>query len=134
MQTGLPRSTLTAKSRSDCLQHRSHTFSQHCRRQSVIQARAQVPQDRTSEPSAPQVSSNGNGVSNGRSVISSNNGVVLDRKGGSLEDRILSGEFSNQGSTKEKVLRPVRQALAKDPLGPGMSLRLYVGFTSLQAA
>lgn len=59
---------------------------------------------------------------------------MLDLKGGSLEDRILSGEFSNQGSTKEKVLRPVRQALAKDPLGPGMSLRLYVGFTSLQAA
>ena len=131
MQTGLPRSTLTAKSRSDCLQQRSHTFSQHhCRRQSVIQARAQVPQDRTSESSAPRVSSNSNGVSNGKSVISSNNGVVLDRKGGSLEDRILSGEFSNQGSTKEKVLRPVRQALAKDPLGPGKLPWL----TSLQAA
>ena len=132
MQTGLPRSTLTAKSRSDCLQQRSHTFGQHRRRQLVIQARTQVPQDRTSESSAPQVPSNG--VSNGSSVISSNNGVVLDRKGGSLEDRILSGEFSNQGSTKEKVLRPVRQALAKDPLGPGKSLCLYLGFTSLQAA
>ncbi len=133
MQTGLPRSTLTAKSRGDCLQQRSHILGQHRRRQPVIQARTQVPQDRTSE-SAPQVSSNGNGVSNGSSVISSNNGVVLDRKGGSLEDRILSGEFSHQGSTKEKVLRPVRQALAKDPLGPGKSLCLYHGFTALQAA
>ena len=77
-----------------------------------------------SEQSSPDTRGNStsNGASNGinKGLISSNNGVVLDRKGGSLEDRISSGEFSrNQGSFKEKASRPVRQMLAKDPLGPG---------------
>ena len=85
-----------------------------------------------SEQSSPGARANGNGTSNGanngttKGLISSNNGVVLDRKGGSLEDRISSGEFSrNQGSFKEKASRPVRQVLAKDPLGPG-SFALYL--------
>ena len=69
-----------------------------------------------SEPS--QVKSNSNG--NGNGLISSNNGVVLDRKGGSLEDRIASGEFSKSKWTKERALRPVRRALATDRVGPGM--------------
>lgn len=68
-----------------------------------------------------QVKANGNGVSNGQNsgLISSNNGIVLDRRGASLEDRIASGEFSKSKFTREKALRPVRRALAKDPIGPG---------------
>ena len=44
---------------------------------------------------------------------------VKDKSGGSLDSRILSGEFTDEGSTKEKLTRPLRKALAKDPLGPG---------------
>lgn len=39
--------------------------------------------------------------------------------GENLEERIASGEFDDSGSTKEKLTRPVRKILAKDPLGPG---------------
>ena len=39
--------------------------------------------------------------------------------GENLEERIASGEFDDSGSTKEKITRPVRKMLAKDPLGPG---------------
>lgn len=42
-----------------------------------------------------------------------------DKSGGSLDKRILSGEFTDEGSTKEKLTRPLRKALAKDPVGPG---------------
>lgn len=41
---------------------------------------------------------------------------------GDLGDRILSGEFTDAGSTREKWSRPVRKFLAKDPIGPGMLL------------
>jgi hypothetical protein len=37
----------------------------------------------------------------------------------SLEDRIQSGEFTDTGSTKEKMTRPLRKALAQDPTGFG---------------
>jgi beta-ring hydroxylase len=39
--------------------------------------------------------------------------------GENLEERIASGEFDDSGSTKEKITRPVRKLLAKDPVGPG---------------
>jgi hypothetical protein len=38
---------------------------------------------------------------------------------GDLGQRILSGEFTEEGSTKERLSRPVRKLLAKDPIGPG---------------
>ncbi|PNH09806.1 Protein LUTEIN DEFICIENT 5, chloroplastic [Tetrabaena socialis] len=37
-------------------------------------------------------------------------------RGQDLDARIESGEFSDTGSTKEKITRPLRQALAKEPL------------------
>lgn len=40
--------------------------------------------------------------------------------GENLDDRIASGEFDDSGSTKEKLTRPLRKVLAKDPLGIGM--------------
>ncbi len=46
--------------------------------------------------------------------------------GEDLDARILSGEFSDTGSTKEKLTRPVRQFLAKDPVVGEMG-RLGVG-------
>jgi hypothetical protein len=45
--------------------------------------------------------------------------VQAESKGDSLEDRIASGEFGDSGSTKEKLTRPVRKALAQDPTGIG---------------
>lgn len=39
--------------------------------------------------------------------------------GQSLEDRIAAGEFSDVGSTKERLTRPIRRALAQDPIGIG---------------
>lgn len=39
--------------------------------------------------------------------------------GENLEERIANGEFDDSGSTKEKLTRPVRKVLAKDPVGPG---------------
>ena len=36
-----------------------------------------------------------------------------------LEERIMSGEFTSAGSSKEQLSRPVRRALAKAPLGLG---------------
>lgn len=37
----------------------------------------------------------------------------------SLDERIASGEFSDVGSTKERLTRPLRRTLAKDPVGIG---------------
>jgi hypothetical protein len=37
----------------------------------------------------------------------------------SLDDRISSGEFTDAGSTKERLSRPVRKFFASDPYGPG---------------
>jgi hypothetical protein len=46
--------------------------------------------------------------------------VLSQNKGGDeLNDRILSGEFTDSGSTKEKLTRPVRKVLAQDPVGIG---------------
>lgn len=36
-----------------------------------------------------------------------------------LDERIFSGEFTEEGSTKERLTRPIRKLLAKDPIGPG---------------
>jgi hypothetical protein len=36
-----------------------------------------------------------------------------------LEARIASGEFTDTGSTKEKITRPLRKALAEEPTGVG---------------
>lgn len=42
--------------------------------------------------------------------------IPLRSKGENLDARIESGEFTDEGSTKEKLTRPLRQALAKDPV------------------
>jgi hypothetical protein len=39
--------------------------------------------------------------------------------GEDINSRILSGEFTDSGSTKEKLTRPIRKALAQDPVGIG---------------
>jgi hypothetical protein len=39
-----------------------------------------------------------------------------------INSRILSGEFTDAGSTKEKLTRPIRKALAQDPVGIGECL------------
>lgn len=46
-----------------------------------------------------------------------------------INSRILSGEFTDSGSTKEKLTRPIRKALAQDPLGIGRS-QLYCKLSS----
>lgn len=61
-----------------------------------------------------------------RNVMAGRNAVTpeLGGKSGrsSLEERISSGEFGAiGGSKKERITRPVRQLLAKDPIGPGLS-------------
>ncbi|GBF96486.1 cytochrome P450 [Raphidocelis subcapitata] len=43
-----------------------------------------------------------------------------------LEDRIAAGEFSDTGSTKERLTRPVRRFLAQDPVGIGRWLALQL--------
>ena len=48
--------------------------------------------------------------------------VAADKRprfGQDLDDRIASGEFTDAGSTKEKLTRPIRKLLAQDPVGPG---------------
>eukprot|EP00775_Hariotina_reticulata_P013601 gene13601-13726_t len=53
--------------------------------------------------------------------------VLSQNKGGAeLNDRILSGEFTDSGSTKEKLTRPVRKILAQDPVGIGRLLALLL--------
>jgi hypothetical protein len=37
----------------------------------------------------------------------------------SLDDRIAAGEFTDVGSTKERLTRPIRRVLAQDPVGAG---------------
>jgi hypothetical protein len=44
----------------------------------------------------------------------------------SLDERIASGEFDDSGSTKERLTRPLRRALAKDPLGPGRAAAYFL--------
>ncbi len=36
-----------------------------------------------------------------------------------LRRSVLRLQFTDQGSTKERITRPIRKALAKDPVGPG---------------
>ena len=36
-----------------------------------------------------------------------------------LDARIKAGVYSDIGSTKDRITRPLRRALAKDPIGPG---------------
>ena len=64
-----------------------------------------------------QASQNGASIS-GRS---SNDSAfeAMDKNGGSLDTRIMSGEFTDDGSTKERLTRPIRKVLAKDRGGPG---------------
>jgi len=51
--------------------------------------------------------------------------LVVNAKGSrdteevSLNERIASGEFDDSGSTKEKMTRPLRKMLAKEPFGIG---------------
>ena len=40
----------------------------------------------------------------------------------SLDERISSGEFTDVGSTKDRLIRPIRELLARDPFGPGRHL------------
>lgn len=54
--------------------------------------------------------------------------------GQDLDDRIASGEFSDVGSTKERLTRPLRKALAADPIGPGVLLQGLAGTGSGRAA
>ncbi|KAG2483949.1 hypothetical protein HYH03_017195 [Edaphochlamys debaryana] len=42
--------------------------------------------------------------------------LPLAAKGQNLDARIQSGEFTDSGSTKERLTRPLRQALAKEPV------------------
>jgi len=44
-----------------------------------------------------------------------------------LDDRISSGEFTDAGSTKERISRPVRKFFALDPVGPGKEERGELG-------
>ena len=43
----------------------------------------------------------------------------VGNKNSSLDDRIMSGEFDDSGSTKEQLTRPLRKLLAKDQFGLG---------------
>ena len=77
-------------------------------------------------------SSNGaaNGSSNGATVLPDapakpglDAAKPLDLKLGlGLDERILSGEFGDEGSTKERLLRPLRKLLARDRVGPGTAI------------
>lgn len=40
-------------------------------------------------------------------------------EGGDLADRIASGKYGKQGSKLERLTRPARKLLSKDPVGPG---------------
>lgn len=66
-------------------------------------------------------------------------GPAKDKEfGNSLEDRIASGEFSDNGSTKEKLTRPIRKILAQDPIGAGKWMSyfflMYNGYASPPAS
>lgn len=55
------------------------------------------------------------------------NDPELRKKADDLSERILSGEFTDSGSTKEKLTRPVRKFLAQDPVGVGEPSRPDTG-------
>ena len=62
-----------------------------------------------------------------RNVMAGRNAVSTEMGGkgdfSALQERINSGEYgSAQGSKKERITRPLRKALAKDPIGPGATL------------
>ena len=40
-----------------------------------------------------------------------------------LSSRIASGQYSVKGSKKERIVRPARKLLSKDPVGPGAEPR-----------
>ncbi len=58
-------------------------------------------------------------ASSGDSHKTRNSQGDSDANVSSLDERILSGEFTDSGSTKEKITRPLRKLLAKDPVGLG---------------
>ncbi|KAL4447666.1 hypothetical protein ABPG75_004885 [Micractinium tetrahymenae] len=59
-------------------------------------------------------------------VSAQGKGDKKPEKMSSLEERIASGEFTDAGSTKERLTRPLRRALAKDPVGPGRALAMQL--------
>lgn len=62
-------------------------------------------------------------------IASVGNGSVDNedqKKADDLSERILSGEFTDSGSTKEKLTRPVRKLLAQDPVGIGRLMALVL--------
>jgi len=66
-----------------------------------------------------------------KNVLLGRNAVTLPKGGAGrfgqdLDARIQSGEFSDKGSTKERLLRPMRRVLAKDPIGPGRTLAYFL--------
>lgn len=65
-------------------------------------------------------------------IASVGNGSVDNedqKKADDLSERILSGEFTDSGSTKEKLTRPVRKLLAQDPVGIGEQAGLGDGLS-----
>ena len=42
-----------------------------------------------------------------------------ERSMSELDARIKAGVYSDVGSTKDRLSRPLRRVLAKDPIGPG---------------
>ena len=76
-----------------------------------------------SSSSSPSSGSNG---SVGNASLNGNVGKELE-----LNERILSGEFTAEGSTREKLIRPLRRLLAKNKWGPG-TLSSSIQFLHLQ--
>jgi hypothetical protein len=73
-------------------------------------ARAAPDADKDADATTDQRASNGLG-----------NLFLKEGAGEDLDSRIASGEFTDSGSTKEQLTRPLRKALAQDPLGIGES-------------
>jgi len=66
-----------------------------------------------------------------QNVLQGRNAVTLPKGGAGrfgqdLAERIQSGEFSDKGSTKERLSRPMRRLLAKDPIGPGRAVAYFL--------
>jgi hypothetical protein len=65
----------------------------------------------------PPASGGGNGAPSPEEQRASNgmgNLFLKENAGENLDSRIASGEFSDSGSTKEQMTRPLRKALAQD--------------------
>ena len=128
-----------AQRRPASLRHQSFTaLTQHRRQKSHSLCRSvdngSSPPSNGSAPSDVSTTADSSGppeldaaaLPQGIRLVGTFDGGDGDDEMSALDARIMRGEYSTEGSTLDRLTRPIRRALIKNPLGPGTTHRTHV--------